>query len=232
MKIKKLLAVLVAAAMCFSLCVTAFAVNGEEETTQESTTAENTTVEESTSEEVTSEEAGEEVTSEESSSEESTTKEETSEESSSSEESTQAPDKDDVIAMIVELLGKIDLNEVKDALNDINEALGLPRIETITDIPAYSDALYEKLEEMGLGYEDIINGLASSDLLGWLNDLIFGNNSSKPVTTVPSDSEENREEVEIPDTGVSFGAVGIAVAALGGSGALALILSKRNNDAE
>ncbi len=227
MNIKKLLSLLIAAAMCFSLCVTAFAVNGEEESTQENTTAESTTVEESTSEE-----ASEEVTSEEASSEENTTEEEVTEESSSSEDSTQAPDKEDVIALIVSLLSKIDLNEVKDALNDINEALGLPRVETITDIPAYSDALYEKLEEMGLGYEDIINGITSSDLLGWLNDLIFGNNSSKPVTTVPSDNEENSEEVEIPDTGVSLGAAGVAVALLGGSGALALLLRKRNKNAE
>ena len=231
MKIRKLIAMLIAAVMCFSLSAVAFAVNGEEESTQENTTVENPSAEESTSEEVSEEPAPEESTSEEKPSEEN------SSEAPSEEESSQAPDKDDVISLIVNLLGKIDLEELKDAFNDINEALGLPRIESYTDIPAYADALYGKLEEMGLGYGDIINGLASSDLLDWLNKLIFGG-SSAPSTTLPSDNnaeelpEENpdAEASPIPDTGISLGAVAAAVAVMGGSGALAFVLRKRNTD--
>lgn len=230
MKIRKLIAMLIAAVMCFSLSAVAFAVNGEEESTQENTTVENPSAEESTSEEVSEEPAPEESTSEENPSEEN------SSEAPSEEESSKAPDKDDVISLIVNLLGKIDLEEVKDAFNDINEALGLPRIESYKDIPAYADALYGKLEEMGLGYGDIINGLASSDLLDWLNKLLFGGGSSAPSTTVPSDNnveempEENpdAENSPIPDTGISIGAVAAAVAVMGGSGALAFILRKRN----
>lgn len=241
MKIRKLIAMLIAAVMCFSLSAVAFAVNGEEDSTQENTTVENPSAEESTSEEVSEEPAPEESTSEEKPSEENSSEapsEEESSEAPSEEESSQAPDKDDVISLIVNLLGKIDLEELKDAFNDINEALGLPRIESYTDIPAYADALYGKLEEMGLGYGDIINGLASSDLLDWLNKLIFGGGSSAPSTTLPSDNnaeelpEENpdAEASPIPDTGISLGAVGAAVAVMGGSGALAFVLRKRNAD--
>ncbi|MEE1283956.1 MAG: hypothetical protein UHK54_03780, partial [Acutalibacteraceae bacterium] len=87
---------------------------------------------------------------------------------------------------------------------------------------------------------DIINGLASSDLLDWLNKLIFGGGSSAPSTTVPSEDSSDdffeeipdSEESPIPDTGVSFGVVAAAVAAMGGSGALALILRKRDSDEE
>ena len=228
--------------MCLSLSSVAFAVNGEEESTDEIVTDESTTAEEPTSENVSEEPSPEESTSEETPSEESTEKpsEEESTEKPSEEESTQAPDEDDVISLIISLLGKIDLEEVKDAFNDINEALGLPRIESYTDIPAYADALYGKLEEMGLGYGDIINGLASSDLLDWLNKLIFGGGSSAPSTTVPSEDSSDdffeeipdSEESPIPDTGVSFGVVAAAVAAMGGSGALALILRKRDSDEE
>ncbi|MBO5360684.1 MAG: hypothetical protein J6B25_07590 [Clostridia bacterium] len=236
MNIRKFLAVLVAAAMCFSLCVTAYAVNGAQRAPEENVTNESTTVEDSTVEESTSEEVSEEPSSEEASSEENSTEEDASEENSPSEESSQAPDEDDVIALIINLLGKIDLEEVKDALNDINEALGLPRIETFMDIPAYADALYEKLEEMGLGYADIINGITSSDLLDWLNDLLFGGgSSSKPATTVPSGGNNNSDKDEesfIPDTGATLGAAAAAVAVLGGSGGLALFLRKRNNDEE
>ena len=242
MKIRKLIAVLIAAVMCLSLSAVAFAVNGEEESTEENVTVENPTAEESTSEDVSEEPAPEESTSEEPAPEESTSEEIPSEENSSEapseEESSEAPDKSDVISLIVNLLGKIDLEEVKDAFNDINEALGLPRIESYTDIPAYADALYGKLEEMGLGYGDIINGLTSSDLLDWLNKLIFGGGSSAPSTTVPSDSdieelpEENpdSENSPIPDTGISIGAVAAAVAVMGGSGVLAFVLGKRNSD--
>ena len=242
MKIRKLISILLAAVMCLSLSSVAFAVNGGEESTDEIVTDESTTAEEPTSENVSEEPAPEESTSEENPSEESTEKpsEEESTEKPSEEESTQAPDEDDVISLIISLLGKIDLEEVKDAFNDINEALGLPRIESYTDIPAYADALYGKLEEMGLGYGDIINGLASSDLLDWLNKLIFGGGSSAPSTTVPSEDSSDdffdeipdSEESPIPDTGVSFGVVAAAVAAMGGSGALALILRKRDSDEE
>lgn len=247
MKIRKLISILLAAVMCLSLSSVAFAVNGGEESTDEIVTDESTTAEEPTSENVSEEPAPEESTSEvappeENPSEESTEKpsEEESTEKPSEEESTQAPDEDDVISLIISLLGKIDLEEVKDAFNDINEALGLPRIESYTDIPAYADALYGKLEEMGLGYGDIINGLASSDLLDWLNKLIFGGGSSAPSTTVPSEDSSDdffeeipdSEESPIPDTGVSFGVVAAAVAAMGGSGALTLILRKRDSDEE
>ena len=229
--------------MCLSLSSVAFAVNGGEESTDEIVTDESTTAEEPTSENVSEEPAPEESTSEEKPSEEESTEKPSEEESTekpSEEESTQAPDEDDVISLIISLLGKIDLEEVKDAFNDINEALGLPRIESYTDIPAYADALYGKLEEMGLGYGDIINGLASSDLLDWLNKLIFGGGSSAPSTTVPSEDSSDdffeeipdSEESPIPDTGVSFGVVAAAVAAMGGSGALALILRKRDSDEE
>ena len=150
-------------------------------------------------------------------------------------------------------IGKINLNELKDAFNAVNEALGLPKIENFSDIPAYADALYEKLEEMGLGYGDIINGITSSDLLDWLNKLLFGGgNSSAPSTTVPSDdnfeddldngfeelpdenpeSDPDYEGSPIPDTGVSLGIAAAAVAAMGGSGALVLLLRKRNTDEE
>lgn len=241
MKIRKLIAVLIAAVMCLSLSAVAFAVNGEEESTEENVTVENPSAEESTSEESSEEPAPEESTSEEIPPEENSSEAPSEEESSeqpSEEESSEAPDKSDVISLIVNLLGKIDLEEVKDAFNDINEALGLPRIESYTDIPAYADALYGKLEDMGLGYGDIINGLASSDLLDWLNKLIFGGGSSAPSTTLPSDSEveelpeENpdAENSPIPDTGISLGAVAAAVAAMGGSGALAFVLGKRNSD--
>lgn len=243
MKIRKLISILLAAVMCLSLSSVAFAVNGEEESTDEIVTDESTTAEEPTSENVSEEPAPEESTSEEKPSEEESTEKPSEEESTekpSEEESTQAPDEDDVISLIISLLGKIDLEEVKDAFNDINEALGLPRIESYTDIPAYADALYGKLEEMGLGYGDIINGLASSDLLDWLNKLIFGGGSSAPSTTVPSEDSSDdffeeipdSEESPIPDTGVSFGVVAAAVAAMGGSGALALILRKRDSDEE
>ena len=241
MKIRKLIAVLIAAVMCLSLSAVAFAVNGEEESTEENVTTENPTAEESTSEESSEEPAPEESTSEEVPSEENSSEAPSEEESSeqpSEEDSSEAPDEEDVISLIVNLLGKIDLEEVKDAFNDINEALGLPRIESYTDIPAYADALYGKLEDMGLGYGDIINGLTSSDLLDWLNDLIFGGGSSAPSTTVPSDDSSDdffeeapdSEESPIPDTGVSFGVVAAAVAVMGGSGALAFVLRKRNPD--
>ena len=230
MKIKKFLALFIAAAMCLSLSATAFAVNGEDESVTEEVTVESTSAEESTSEEV-----SEEVTSEEASEEESSAEESTSEEVSedaSEEESTQAPDKDDVLQAIIAFLSKIDLAEVKDAINDINEALGLPRVESFTDIPDYADALYEKLEDLGLGYADIINGIASSDLLGWLNDLLFGS-SSKPVTTTAvaesdKDEQQSGEESIIPDTGASLAAAAVAIAAMGGSGALVFFLRKRD----
>ena len=240
MKIKKFLAVFVAAVMCLSLSAVAFAVNGEEESTQESVSVESSTAEESTSEL-----AGEEASSEEASSEEATSEEKTSEEVSeeaseessedvSEEESSSAPDKDDVIQAIISALGKIDIKELKDAFNSINKALGLPEVESFADIPAYADALYAKFEEMGLGYGDIINGITSSDLLGWLNDLIFGGSSKPVTTTAPAESESDGEQEDsdsiIPDTGASIVTAAVAVAAMGGSGALALFLRKRDEE--
>ena len=162
-----------------------------------------------------------------------TNEEITSEEASSEENSTEEPGKEDVIALIVKLLGQIDFEEVKDTLNDINEALGLPRVESFTDIPAYADAIYQKLDKMGLGYADILNGLASSDLLDWLNNLLFGGGNSNPTTTttvVDSENSGSDSGESTPDTGIAVGGTIAAVAALSGSSALAFVLRKRNDE--
>ncbi len=230
MTLKKFLATVIAAVMCLSLSVTSFAAP-EDESTTEAVTNEEITSEEASSEENTSEEA----TSEENVSEEETSEESSSEEASSEESSTEAPNKDDVIALIAKLLGQIDFEKMKDTLNDINVALGLPKIENFTDIPAYADAIYKKLDEMGLGYDDIINGIASSDLLDWLNNLLFGGGNSKPVTTTTAVNSENSGSdsgESTPDTGIALGGTIAAVAALGGSSALAFVLRKRNDDEE
>ncbi len=229
MTFKKILACVIAAVMCLSLGVTSFAAP-EDESTTEAVTNEEITSEEASSEENTSEEA----TSEENVSEEETSEEPSSEEASSEENSTEEPGKEDVIALIVKLLGQIDFEEVKNTLNDINEALGLPRVESFTDIPAYADALYKKLDEMGLGYADILNGLASSDLLDWLNNLLFGggNKPGSTTTTTVVDSENNGFDSgeSTPDTGIAIGGTIAAVAALSGSSALAFVLRKRNDE--
>lgn len=229
MTFKKILACVIAAVMCLSLGVTSFAAP-EDESTTEAVTNEEITSEEASSEENTSEEA----TSEENVSEEETSEEPSSEEASSEESSTEEPGKEDVIALIVKLLGQIDFEEVKNTLNDINEALGLPRVESFTDIPAYADALYKKLDEMGLGYADILNGLASSDLLDWLNNLLFGggNKPGSTTTTTVVDSENNGSDSgeSTPDTGIAIGGTIAAVAALSGSSALAFVLRKRNDE--
>lgn len=224
MTLKKILACVIAAVMCLSLGVTSFAAPEDESTTEAVT-----------NEEITSEEASsEEATSEENVSEEETSEEPSSEEASSEENSTEEPGKEDVISLIVKLLGQIDFEEVKDTLNDINEALGLPRVESFTDIPAYADALYKKLDEMGLGYADILNGLASSDLLDWLNNLLFGggNKPGSTTTTTVVDSENNGSDSgeSTPDTGIAIGGTIAAVAALSGSSALAFVLRKRSDE--
>lgn len=230
MTFKKILACVIAAVMCLSLGMTAFAVP-EDESTTEAVTNEEITSEEASSEEASSEEA----TSEENVSEEETSEEPSSEEASSEENSTEEPGKDDVISLIVKLLGQIDFEEVKNTLNDINEALGLPRVEDFTDIPAYADALYKKLDEMGLGYDDIINGIASSDLLDWLNNLLFGGgNKPGSTTTTAVDSENSGSDSgeSTPDTGIAVGGTIAAVAALSGSSALAFVLRKRSDEEE
>ncbi|MBR2957186.1 MAG: hypothetical protein IKC20_02945 [Clostridia bacterium] len=223
MTLKKILATVIAAVMCLSLGMTAFAAPEDESTTEAVT-----------NEEITSEEASsEEATSEENVSEEETSEEPSSEEASSEENSTEEPGKDDVISLIVKLLGQIDFEEVKNTLNDINEALGLPRVEDFTDIPAYADALYKKLDEMGLGYDDIINGIASSDLLDWLNNLLFGGGNkpgSTTTTVVDSESNDSDSGESTPDTGIAVGGTIAAVAALSGSSALAFVLRKRNDE--
>lgn len=233
MTLKKILSCVIAAVMCLSLSVTSFAAP-EDESTTEAVTNEEITSEEATSEEATSEEASsEEATSEENVSEEATSEEASSEEASSEENSTEEPGKEDVIALIVKLLGQIDFEEVKDTLNDINEALGLPRVENFTDIPAYADAIYKKLDEMGLGYADILNGLASSDLLDWLNNLLFGGGNkpgSTTTTVVDSESNDSDKGESTPDTGIALGGTIAAVAALSGSSALAFVLRKRNDE--
>ncbi len=233
MTLKKFFAVFLAAAMCLSLSVTSFAAPEDESTTE--AVSEEVTNEEVTSEEASTEEnSSEEASTEENVSEEAPSEESSSEEASSEEASTEAPDKDDVIALIVKLLGQIDFEEVKNTLNDINEALGLPRVEDFTDIPAYADAIYQKLDEMGLGYDDIINGLASSDLLDWLNNLIFGGGNSNVTTTTAVDVENNSGEGDsgesTPDTGIAVGGTIAALAALSGSSALAFVLRKRNDE--
>ena len=218
MTLKRILACVIAAVMCLSLGMTAFAAPEDESTTEAVT-----------NEEITSEEA----TSEENVSEEETSEEPSSEEASSEENSTEEPGKDDVISLIVKLLGQIDFEEVKNTLNDINEALGLPRVEDFTDIPAYADALYKKLDEMGLGYDDIINGIASSDLLDWLNNLLFGGGNkpgSTTTTVVDSESNDSDSGESTPDTGIAVGGTIAAVAALSGSSALAFVLRKRNDE--
>lgn len=247
MKLKRILAAAIAAVMCVSMAATAFAT-GEDESATEAVTNEQSTVE-STTEEVSSEESSsqeattapevsEENSSEENSTEAPSAEEESSKEESSSEEaSTEEPTEDDVIALIIKLLGQIDFAEVKDTLNDINEALGLPRVETFTDIPAYADAIYEKLDELGLGYADIINGLASSDLLDWLNNLLFGGGSKPGSTTtttaVSGDSSSGSDSGEsTPDTGIALGATLAAVSTMGVSSALAFVLRKRSKDEE
>ena len=246
---QKILAAALAAVMCVSMAATASAV-GENESTTEAVTNEQTTIE-TTTEEVSNEEnSSQEATtapevSEENSSEENSTQAPSSEEESSKEEessseeaTTEEPTEDDVIALIIKLLGQIDFAEVKDTLNDINEALGLPRVETFTDIPAYADAIYEKLDELGLGYADIINGLASSDLLDWLNNLLFGggNKPSATTTTAVSDSKPESSKPgngeSTPDTGIALGAGIAAASTMGISSALALVLRKRNKDEE
>ena len=223
MTLKRILACVIAAVMCLSLGMTAFAAPEDESTTEAVT-----------NEEITSEEASsEEATSEENVSEEETSEEPSSEEASSEENSTEEPGKDDVISLIVKLLGQIDFEEVKNTLNDINEALGLPRVEDFTDIPAYADALYKKLDEMGLGYDDIINGIASSDLLDWLNNLLFGGGNkpgSTTTTVVDSESNDSDSGESTPDTGIAVGGTIAAVAALSGSSALAFVLRKRNDE--
>lgn len=247
MKLKRILAAAIAAVMCVSMAATAFAT-GEDESATEAVTNEQSTVE-STTEEVSSEESSsqeattapevsEENSSEENSTEAPSAEEESSKEESSSEEaSTEEPTEDDVIALIIKLLGQIDFAEVKDTLNDINEALGLPRVETFTDIPAYADAIYEKLDELGLGYADIINGLASSDLLDWLNNLLFGGGnkpgSTTTTTAVSGGSSSGSDSGEsTPDTGIALGATLAAVSTMGISSALAFVLRKRSKDEE
>ena len=229
MTLKKILACVIAAVMCLSLSVTSFAAP-EDESTTEAVTNEEITSEEASGEESTSEEAS----TEENVSEEETSEEPSSEEASSEENSTEEPGKEDVIALIVKLLGQIDFEEVKNTLNDINEALGLPRVESFTDIPAYADAIYRKLDAMGLGYADILNGLASSDLLDWLNNLLFGGGNSDSVTTTTTvaDSESSGSDSgeSTPDTGIAVGGTIAAVAALSGSSALAFVLRKRNGE--
>ena len=245
---QKILATALAAVMCVSMAATAFAT-GEDESTTEAVTNEQSTVE-NTTEEVSGEEnssqeattapeVSEENSSEENSTEAPSVEEESSkeEESSSEEASTEEPTEDDVIALIIKLLGQIDFAEVKDTLNDINEALGLPRVETFTDIPAYADAIYEKLDELGLGYADIINGLASSDLLDWLNNLLFGGGNKPGSTTTTTavsggNSSGSDSGESTPDTGIALGTTLAAVSTMGISSALAFVLRKRSKDEE
>ncbi len=237
MKFKKLIAGIIAAAMCMSLGMTAFANPEEDSTVEESTvevsTQENTTEENSEAESTTVEEASSEESSSEEHSNEHTTEEKGVDEDPSEEETTQEPSEGDVIALIIKLLGQIDFDEVKDTLNDINEALGLPRVEDFTDVPAYADAIFDKLEEMGLNYGDIINGLGSGDLLAWLGNLIFGGGSQSPIESTTAEAEEIEDADDFestPDTGIALGASLAALAALGLGGTTAFVLRKKNEE--
>jgi LPXTG-motif cell wall-anchored protein len=143
------------------------------------------------------------------------------------------PDKDDVIAAIIRLLGSSELKTIKDALNNINVALGLPRVDDYTDIAAYADALYEKLDALGLGYDEIINAVTSSELIDWVNSILF------PSDEQPSEKTANDKgktaggrSVTSPKTGISYSAAGAAAVTLLLSLGVVVLLKKRGIYAE
>lgn len=144
--------------------------------------------------------------------------------------------KTDIVTAIMRALGSVDLAEIKDSLNDINEALGLPRVEDFTDMAAYADALYEKFEELGISYDGIINSVTSSEFIQWVNDILF-KPDNKPTTATPvkddkNDNQEQNGSVTSPDTGISYSAVSVAAVTLMLSLGVAVLLKKRGIYAE
>lgn len=155
----------------------------------------------------------------------------------SEEESSQTagtvPDKADVVAAIMRLLGSVDLKDIKDALNDINEAMGLPRVEDFTDMAAYADALYEKFQELGLSYDTVINAVSSSELIDWVNDILFGSGDQPAEQPIEQDNEPAQNDGLIsPDTGISYSAAGAAAVTLLLSLGVVVLLKKRGIYAE
>ena len=155
----------------------------------------------------------------------------------SEEESSQTagtvPDKADVVAAIMRLLGSVDLKDIKDALNDINEAMGLPRVEDFTDMAAYADALYEKFQELGLSYDAVINAVSSSELIDWGNDILFGSGDQPAEQPIEQDNEPAQNDgLTSPDTGISYSAAGAAAVTLLLSLGVVVLLKKRGFYAE
>ncbi len=145
------------------------------------------------------------------------------------------PDKADVIAAIMRLFGSADLKEIRDALNDINVAIGLPRVEDFTDMAAYADALYEKFGALGLSYEHIINAVSSSELIDWVNGILFGNGNTpaeQPVEQAEPEVPAQNGDLTSPDTGVSYTAAGAAAVTLLLSLGVVMLLKKRGIYAE
>ncbi len=145
--------------------------------------------------------------------------------------------KTDVVTAIMKLLGSVDLKEIKDSLNDINEALGLPRVEDFTDMAAYADALYEKFEELGIQYDGIINSITSSDFIQWVNGILFkpdNKPTEKPADKPAVDNEKPVQNTDgtSPDTGISYSAVSVAAVTLMLSLGVAVLLKKRGIYAE
>ncbi|MBQ9551425.1 MAG: hypothetical protein IJU96_01530 [Clostridia bacterium] len=143
------------------------------------------------------------------------------------------PDKADVVAAIIRLLGSADLKDVKKALNDINEAMGLPRVEDFTDMAAYADALYGKFKEMGLSYDAIINAVSSSELIDWVNGILFGSHDKPAAEPIKEENEPvQNDELTSPDTGLSHSAAGAAAVTLLLSLGVVVLLKKRGFYAE
>ena len=147
------------------------------------------------------------------------------------------PDKADVVAAIIRLLGSADLGQIRDALNDINEAIGLPRVEDFTDMAAYADALYEKFAALGLDYDHVINAVSSSELINWVNSLLFGS-GDKPTAGPVEPADDNAQppaqnnDLTSPDTGVSVTAAGAAAVTLLLSLGVVVLFKKRGIYAE
>ncbi len=155
------------------------------------------------------------------------------EEESSRAANAEEPDKDDVIAAIIRLLNSSELKTIKDALNNINVALGLPRVEDYTDIAAYADALYEKLDALGLGYDEIINAVTSLDLINWVNSILFPpSEQPSEKTTGSKERPAGTHSVTSPKTGISYSAAGAAAVTLLLSLGVVVLLKKRGIYAE
>ena len=146
------------------------------------------------------------------------------------------PNKDDVIAAIIRLFGSSDLKDVRDALNDINQAIGLPRVEDFTDMAAYADALYGNFAELGLSYDNIINAVSSSDFIDWVNSILFpaeSKTTEKAAEREEAPAQNNKQSgLTSPDTGLSYPAAGAAAVTLLLSLGVVVLLKKRGIYAE